>query len=117
MKTSGIALILVICAAATLASAQQFVRAPIYSAGSPSVSVATADFNGDGYPDLAFLSDLGPAAINIRLGTADGNFNMGQQVTLGATPVSLLAGDWNGDGVPDLAVGVSPWIRTQELRS
>lgn len=95
-------------AIAGIASAQQFVRAPIFSAGDPSLSVASGDFNGDGNPDLAFLSTGGPALLNIRLGTSDGKFSEGQQIALSDLAVSLLAGDWNNDGVLDLAVGIFP---------
>lgn len=90
-----------------LASGQRFVRAPIYSAGNASLSIATGDFNGDGNADLAFLSNTAKGVINIRLGTGSGKFNTGQQITLGYQATSIVAGDWDNDGVLDLAVSAN----------
>jgi hypothetical protein len=86
------------------AFSQRFVRAPIYSAGNASISVASGDFNGDGNPDLAFLSNTAKGVINVRLGTGNGKFTTGQQITLGYQATDIVAGDWNNDGVLDLAV-------------
>src|SRR5437868_4962605 len=96
------ATLLIVCfliATAVLASAQRFVRAPIYSGGNPAASVASGDFNGDGNADIALLSNTTPGIITIRLGTGNGKFNPGQQITLVNYASSIIAGDWNNDGV------------------
>ncbi|MBA3915842.1 MAG: VCBS repeat-containing protein, partial [Acidobacteriales bacterium] len=90
----------------SLASAQRFIRAPIYSGGNPVQDVATGDFNSDGNPDLAFVSNASPAVITIHLGMGDGKFNQGQQITLSSVAIRIIAGDWNNDGVLDLAAAL-----------
>lgn len=69
--------------------------------------IATADFNGDGIPDLAVGASNGsPAVLNILLGNGDGTFTaVTPNPAVGNYPYSVIAGDFNGDGIPDLAVG------------
>jgi hypothetical protein len=60
----------------------------------------SADFNGDGIPDLAILVTEG---ISIKLGTgkASAPYTQGEVLTL-ASPGCPVEGDLNGDGIPDL---------------
>jgi hypothetical protein len=74
-------------------------------------SVAVADFNGDGRPDLAVAdaSDLtGEESLNnvsILLGNASGGFTaLSSPLAAGFMPESVVSGDFNGDGHQDLAV-------------
>ena len=74
-------------------------------------SVAIADFNHDGIPDLAVAGMSGMVGtgygLNIFLGNGDGTF---QAPTLASTTpnytflTSVAVGDFNGDGIPDLVV-------------
>jgi hypothetical protein len=70
-------------------------------------SIVTADFNGDGLPDLAVANDglntNAPGSLSIFLGNSDGTFRTAPSVATGDFPGSLLTGDFNGDGKPDLA--------------
>jgi uncharacterized protein (TIGR03437 family) len=75
-------------------------------AGMEAVSFATADFNGDGKPDLAALvlhTKPDSANLVIALGQGDGTFRVS-----GSYPsqvvFNLTVGDVNGDGVPDLVL-------------
>jgi len=62
-------------------------------------TVLTADFNGDGIPDLVIFG----SSISVLLGNGDGTFTPVPSPTddvVGAVTV----GDFNGDGIPDLVV-------------
>ncbi len=71
-------------------------------ATTPSTSIITADFNGDGLADMATAGDH----LAIHLGNGDGTF----QPPIDTPPdfygpTSLASADFNGDGIPDIAVG------------
>lgn len=89
-------------------------------------ALATGDFDGDGFDDLAISVDLeevgtanGAGMVSILYGTAAGLSAAGSQVwhqdSAGIADVAetsdhfgadLVAGDFNGDGFADLAIGV-----------
>jgi sugar lactone lactonase YvrE len=71
------------------------------------MGIATADFNGDGIPDLAVgAMNTNAAALSILLGNGDGTFTpVATNPVVGVYPYSVVVGDFNGDGIPDLAVG------------
>src|ERR1019366_8820170 len=81
-----------------------------YPTGGFSASALTSgDFNGDGNPDLAVVTDAG-TSISVLLGDGDGSF---QPPLQNSRPAGNLAtGDFNGDGNLDLvsAGGSSVWI-------
>jgi hypothetical protein len=68
------------------------------------------DLNGDGHPDLAFLTSFnhGPV-VNILLNNGDGSFTPGRTYNGdgpdGAPVFGLFAADLNGDEKVDLAIG------------
>ncbi|HEX9427031.1 MAG TPA: VCBS repeat-containing protein, partial [Candidatus Polarisedimenticolia bacterium] len=77
------------------------------------VSVAAADFNGDGRPDLALpviinRTTLGAdGEVSILLGRDDGSFDPAIQFEVGGSPNSVAVGDFNRDGRLDLAVPIT----------
>jgi len=79
-----------------------FAGAPAYLVPGGPTSIVTADFNGDGKPDLA----VGGAAPQILLGEGGGRFQMGVTPAGGGGGpyIGLATGDLNGDGKADLAV-------------
>ena len=95
------------------ASGSIFGPAQTFGAGFGGITQAvTADFNGDGNPDIAVVNPCsgpdcgtGYAAVVVMLGKGGGTFR--QPVTYAAgsyQPMSIAAGDFNGDGVVDLAI-------------
>jgi len=71
-------------------------------------SLAVADFNGDGKPDLA-IANFGDDSVTVLLGNGAGQFvpAPGSPFAVGSEPVSVAVGDFNGDSVTDLAVANS----------
>jgi hypothetical protein len=69
-----------------------------YSTGTP----VTGDFNGDGRPDFAIPTSLGP--VIVMLGHGDGTFQQGASISA-VQPFGAVTGDFNGDGILDIAVG------------
>ncbi len=77
-----------------------------YASGAGPVAMVVADFNKDGYPDLAIVNN-GGAAVTILLGNGDGTFQTAPapaSYPVGNSPVAIALGDFNNDGDVDLAV-------------
>jgi hypothetical protein len=74
--------------------------------------MATADFNGDGIPDLVIKDPESYAigvpgnTVSILLGKGDGTFTLKSHLPLpsSAAMISVAAADFNGDGKSDLAL-------------
>jgi len=76
---------------------------PLLPTGSGPVSVAAADFNGDGVIDLA-AANSSSGDLSILLGRGNGEFEPEQRVPMGGAPNFITAADLNADGKIDLAV-------------
>jgi len=80
---------------------------PVTNVGPHSVSVA--DFNGDGYPDIAEVNygDINTGngnTVSILLGNGTGVYTVASTITVGSGASAITTGDFNNDGIPDLAV-------------
>ena len=68
--------------------------------------LALGDFNGDGIPDLATITDA-PNGVNMLLGKGDGTFVIPPIIPTPpfcGYPTIVAVGDVNGDGLPDLTI-------------
>ncbi len=74
-----------------------------FAAGTNPTSIAVADFNVDGRPDLAVTAQ-GDNSAALLLGIGEGQFSSFVELPLGTAPDSAATADFNGDGIPDLAV-------------
>jgi VCBS repeat-containing protein len=77
---------------------------PENQSGSMPSAVAAADFNGDGYADVA-MADAGLNTVSVYLNDGSGNLATTpvSTIAVGNAPVALAAGDF-GNGQQDLAV-------------
>jgi len=82
--------------------------ATLSSTGSPS-SVTAADFNNDGYIDLAIANADGPTGtISVFMNNGDGTFAAAVNYTnLDSQPWAITSADFNNDGYMDIAVATS----------
>jgi hypothetical protein len=75
----------------------------IYNAGPGRTSYALADFNGDGYPDLALDS---PEGIAILFGNPDGTLQSSQAFVAGQPAMSGTLGAFTASGHLDAVVSI-----------
>jgi len=74
-----------------------------YLTGNNPISIVVADFNGDGYLDVAF-NNGDVYRVSVLLGNGDGTFPVATDYSTGTYPVAVAAGDLNGVQLSDLIV-------------
>ena len=80
------------------------------SGGYEAISVAVADVNGDGKPDVVVVNECADnscegSSVGVLLGNSDGTFQSAVTYGTGSSESSwVTVADVNGDGKPDLAV-------------
>jgi hypothetical protein len=67
------------------------------------MSLAVADVNGDGRPDLITAND-GNARVSVRLALANGTYQAAANYAVGANPRGVVVADVNRDGRLDIVV-------------
>jgi hypothetical protein len=77
-------------------------QAPVTYLTAGTISMALADFNGDGVPDI--VATHFPHIGSVLLGNGDGTFGPPLDFSVGPNDGALAVGDFNGDDFPDLAV-------------
>jgi hypothetical protein len=88
-----------------------FTLAGDYTAGSAPKVPVVADFDGDGFLDVA-VTNQGTNDVSVLLGNGDGTFRTQVRYAVGTTPFGLAVADLNGDGHPDL---VSANVRSNDV--
>lgn len=66
-------------------------------------SMATADFDVDGNPDIVVMN-FGNSHVTTFLGNGDGSFYLANSVVVGRGPAAVAVADFNVDGRPDMVV-------------
>lgn len=90
-------------------------QAPQYVATAEgAISIAVADFNGDGRPDLAVANYLSSTVTSL-LNRGNGIFEFRQSLPISGQPRSIATADINLDGKPDLVVANSNEFTVQVL--
>src|SRR5436853_578932 len=72
-----------------------------FGVGTSPFSVAVADVNGDGKPDLV-TANRHSGIVSVLLGTGTGSFGSQTTFAVGSEPISAAIADVNGDGKRDL---------------
>lgn len=84
--------------------AQGFVyKQAALTTGAQPVSLAVADLNVDGRPDVV-AANQADNTVSVMLSQPNGTFSTKADYAVGAAPVAIISGDLNGDQIPDLAV-------------
>ncbi|HWB85645.1 MAG TPA: FG-GAP-like repeat-containing protein [Bryobacteraceae bacterium] len=98
-----------------------FLAAPISPSGVTSdteiaQAIATADFDGDGIADVAFMQRPGSFPTVLK-GKGNGEFLEGSRLDISDnSPLSLTTGDFNRDGKPDVAVLLEDYPSQSEVQ-
>ncbi len=77
--------------------------------GSEKADIAVADFNQDGFPDVA-IAGAEARVVRMFLNQGDGSFTVSSERRLKNDPLRIRAADFNGDTISDLAVADSRGI-------
>ena len=74
-----------------------------YPAGRGTRAIVAADFNRDGWPDVASAA-IDTAAVSVMLSAHGEGLGSAITIPVGTGPFDMTTGDFNRDGIPDLAV-------------
>ena len=72
-----------------------------YATGPGPRSIARADFDNDGFQDIAVANGF-DFTLSLLTGNNDGTFNENQLIPAGANPFIVMQADFNTDNLPDI---------------
>ncbi|MEA2031279.1 MAG: FG-GAP-like repeat-containing protein [candidate division Zixibacteria bacterium] len=101
-KITALAAFLIMFSATSAFAQDMFDTRIDYAVGDGPSSVFSADFNGDGYNDLA-TANWDSDNVSILLGNGDGTFQSAVNYAVGYGSNSVFSADFDGDGNNDLA--------------
>jgi FG-GAP-like repeat/FG-GAP repeat len=84
-----------------------FERAGFVSVPDFAWTLAAADVNGDGIPDLLIIVPGAPGKLLVYLGNGNFTFTLHQSYSVPDGPIGLTVADFNEDGYPDIAIANS----------
>jgi hypothetical protein len=79
----------------------KFANETHFATGRQPVSVAVADVNGDGFPDILTANNF-DNTVSVLLGDGTGQFTSQEPLVVGSRPYSIVLADVNGDHKPDI---------------
>jgi hypothetical protein len=103
MRSSIVVAILVLCGIPSGADSSITFTRRDYAAAASARAITAADFDRDGWLDLATAGTRGSIRILLNNGSLNGFRALPERI-LGGGPFDLAAGDLNRDGIPDLVV-------------
>ncbi len=89
-----------------LAQNLTYTPTPSIPVGRAPQALATGDFNGDGFWDLATANGTSDD-VSILLGNGNGTFRSAVSFGVGKIPLALVASDFDRDGILDLVLALS----------
>jgi hypothetical protein len=88
-------------ASAQTCSTPSFTQAAVYPVGNDIRSVAVADFDADGRPDLA-VANADSSSVSVLMKIGSGGPGVNNTYSVGRFPLGVAAADFTGDGKPDI---------------
>jgi len=98
----------------TFSANAKAVTLPVACTGPAAGAMLVGDFNGDGFPDIAFFCGGGAQSSGVMLGNGDGTFAAAKTFA-GAYSTLAVLGDFNHDGKLDIAV-IGPIAAASEVQ-
>jgi hypothetical protein len=86
--------------------ASPYAEGDVYPVSGLCLSIATADFDGDGMPDFATPETNG-GTVSIWLNDGSGHLSLAGRDTVGPQPLWAVTADFNGDQRQDIAVALN----------
>jgi hypothetical protein len=81
-----------------------FASGGAFGSGTAPRAVSLADFNNDGFPDIAYLNAAPNGSVTVLFNNRNGTFGSPLSLYAGDLPYDFAAGDFDGDGSQDVVI-------------